>query len=76
MAVKCKINTDSDTLDVFIQEEPIYAFEYWGTAEQLASETNGEPCRLFLTSAFYLENANYKNSKEIGYGVLRNNKVI
>ena len=76
MPVKCKINTDSDVLDGFVNEEPTYAFEYYGSACQLASDVGGEPIRIFLTSKFYLESANYDNSTFIGFGVLKNNKII
>lgn len=76
MPVKCKINLDSDTLDGFINEEPSYIFEYYGSACQMASDIGGEPIRLFLTSQFYLNTADYNNSKFIGFGVLRNNKII
>ena len=73
---KCKINTDSDILDGFVNKKPVYVFEYYGTACQLASDVGGEPIRVFLTTEFYLENADYNNSEFIGFGVLRNNKII
>lgn len=77
MPVKCKINTDSDVLDAFVNEEPTYVFEYYGTACQMASDVGGTPIRVFMTSKFYLESANYNNSKFIGFGVLNdNNKII
>ena len=76
MPVKCKINTDSDTLDAFVNEEPTYVFEYYGTACQMASDVGGTAFRIFMTSRFYLESADYNNSKFIGYGVLRDDKII
>ena len=76
MPVKCKINTDSEILDAFVNKKPTYTFEYYGTACQLASETGGTPIRIFMTSIFYLKNADYNNSKFIGYGILKNNKII
>lgn len=76
MPVKCKISTDSDILDAFVNEEPTYVFEYYGTACQMASDVGGTPIRVFMTSRFYLESAEYNNSEFIGYGVLRNDKII
>lgn len=76
MPVEYKMDTDSVELSVFVSEEPTYVFEYYETACQLANDVGGEPASIFLTKRYNVQSADHNNSRFIGYGVLKNKKVI